>query len=98
MLHVLREFTTGVAQDEYLKDRKLQLAVERALEIIGEAARPWLIREAARCSDSPTAILWLSASLESVCAAEGAPRVAGGCLACYAHDESLLILNIVLPS
>jgi uncharacterized protein with HEPN domain len=35
----VREFTTGVAEDEYLADRKLQLAVERALEIIGEAAR-----------------------------------------------------------
>ena len=30
----VREFTSGVTQD-----RKLQLAVERALEIIGEAAR-----------------------------------------------------------
>ena len=30
----VREFTSGVTQDEYLKDRKLQLAVERALEII----------------------------------------------------------------
>jgi uncharacterized protein with HEPN domain len=35
----VREFTTGVTAGEYLKDRKLQLAVERALEIIGEAAR-----------------------------------------------------------
>jgi uncharacterized protein with HEPN domain len=35
----IRDFTSGVTQDEYLKDRKLQLAVERALEIIGEAAR-----------------------------------------------------------
>ena len=35
----IREFTSGVTQDEYLKDRKLQLAIERALEIIGEAAR-----------------------------------------------------------
>ena len=33
------EFTTGVTHDDYLGDRKLQLAVERALEIIGEAAR-----------------------------------------------------------
>jgi hypothetical protein len=33
----VREFTTGVSHDE-LGDRKLQLAVERALEIIGEAA------------------------------------------------------------
>ena len=35
----IRDFTRGVTQDEYIKDRKLQLAVERALEIIGEAAR-----------------------------------------------------------
>ena len=32
------EFTTGIGADQYLQDRKLQLAVERALEIIGEAA------------------------------------------------------------
>jgi uncharacterized protein with HEPN domain len=30
----IRDFTSGVTQGEYLKDRKLQLAVERALEII----------------------------------------------------------------
>jgi uncharacterized protein with HEPN domain len=35
----VREFTSGVTQDQRLKDRKLQLAVDRALEIIGEAAR-----------------------------------------------------------
>ena len=35
----IREFTTGVTVEAYLRDRKLQLAVERALEIIGEAAR-----------------------------------------------------------
>ena len=28
----VRGFTSGVRQEEYLKDRKLQLAVERALE------------------------------------------------------------------
>jgi len=33
------EFTTGVCFDAYQHDRKLQLAVERAVEIIGEAAR-----------------------------------------------------------
>jgi uncharacterized protein with HEPN domain len=33
------EFTTGVIFEQYLKDRKLQLAVERSIEIIGEAAR-----------------------------------------------------------
>jgi uncharacterized protein with HEPN domain len=35
----VRDFTAGVALDEYRNDRKLQLAVERALEIVGEAAR-----------------------------------------------------------
>lgn len=35
----VRDFTSGATQDGYLKDRKLQMAVERALEIIGEAAR-----------------------------------------------------------
>jgi len=35
----IQSFTTGVALDEYLRDRKLQLAVERAIEILGEAAR-----------------------------------------------------------
>ena len=33
------EFTAGVPFDTYQRDRKLQLAVERAVEIIGEAAR-----------------------------------------------------------
>ncbi len=32
------EFTRGVSFDAYLQDRQLQLAVERAIEIIGEAA------------------------------------------------------------
>jgi len=35
----VREFTANVGLDAYLEDRKLQLAVERGLEIIGEAAR-----------------------------------------------------------
>ena len=35
----IQEFTTGVSLEDYLLDRKLQLAVERAIEIIGEAAR-----------------------------------------------------------
>jgi uncharacterized protein with HEPN domain len=35
----VREFTAGLTPHDYLVDRKLQLAVERALEIIGEAAR-----------------------------------------------------------
>lgn len=37
--HAIQQFATGVSLDEYLVDRKLQLAVERAIEIIGEAAR-----------------------------------------------------------
>lgn len=32
-------FTSGVKPHEYLADRKLQMAVERAVEIVGEAAR-----------------------------------------------------------
>jgi uncharacterized protein with HEPN domain len=35
----VREFASAVAYHQYLQDRKLQLAVERCLEIIGEAAR-----------------------------------------------------------
>lgn len=35
----IQSFTIGVSLDDYLHDRKLQLAVERAIEIIGEAAR-----------------------------------------------------------
>ncbi|NIM17482.1 MAG: DUF86 domain-containing protein [Candidatus Aminicenantes bacterium] len=32
------QFTPGITIEEYLKDRKIQLAIERLLEIIGEAA------------------------------------------------------------
>jgi uncharacterized protein with HEPN domain len=35
----IRSFTVDVTLEAYLHDRKLQLAVERAVEIIGEAAR-----------------------------------------------------------
>lgn len=35
----IREFTSGVEFEQYNQNRMLQLAVERALEIIGEAAR-----------------------------------------------------------
>ena len=35
----IQDFTTGVSLDDYLADRKLQLVVERLIEIIGEAAR-----------------------------------------------------------
>jgi uncharacterized protein with HEPN domain len=34
----VRDFTSGVTQGDYLKDRKLQLAVERALEIWSRVA------------------------------------------------------------
>lgn len=42
MLQAAREvvtFTTGMSAEEYLADKKTQRAVERALEIVGEAAR-----------------------------------------------------------
>jgi len=42
MLQAAREalsFTLGMSAREYLADRKTQRAVERALEIVGEAAR-----------------------------------------------------------
>jgi uncharacterized protein with HEPN domain len=35
----IREFTSGIDKSAYLSDRMRQLAVERAVEIIGEAAR-----------------------------------------------------------
>ena len=35
----VRQFTQGVTLEHYLKDPMMQRAVERALEIIGEAAR-----------------------------------------------------------
>jgi uncharacterized protein with HEPN domain len=35
----IQDFTAGVTLEAYLHDRKLQLAVERAIEIRGEAAR-----------------------------------------------------------
>lgn len=33
-----REFTSGATYHQYLQDKKMRLAVERAVEIIGEAA------------------------------------------------------------
>lgn len=33
------QFASGLKIEEYIKDRKLQLAIERSLEIIGEAAK-----------------------------------------------------------
>jgi len=35
----INSFTDAVSYEQYLLDRKVQMAVERALEIIGEAAR-----------------------------------------------------------
>jgi len=35
----IKKFTTGVSLAQYLDDKKLQLAIERAVEIIGEAGR-----------------------------------------------------------
>ena len=35
----IRSFTDTTTYEQYLRDRKVQMAVERALEIIGEAAR-----------------------------------------------------------
>lgn len=35
----IQECTSGLSQDQYLKQRVVQLAVERQLEILGEAAR-----------------------------------------------------------
>jgi len=35
----IEDFVAGVSVSQYVQDRKLQLAVERAIEIIGEAAR-----------------------------------------------------------
>ena len=35
----VRRFVSGVTINQYMEDRKLQMAVERAVEIIGEAAR-----------------------------------------------------------
>ena len=35
----IMKFTTNVSDHDYMQDRKLQLAVERCLEIVGEAAR-----------------------------------------------------------
>jgi uncharacterized protein with HEPN domain len=35
----IRDFVVGISFHQYLQDKKLQLAVERAIEIMGEAAR-----------------------------------------------------------
>lgn len=35
----IRSFTDEITYEHYLRDRKVQMACERALEIIGEAAR-----------------------------------------------------------
>lgn len=38
-IHLIEEFTKNINFTEFLKDRKTQFAVIRALEIIGEAAK-----------------------------------------------------------
>ena len=38
MYPISEKFTTGATYHQYLQDKKLRLAVERAVEIIGEAA------------------------------------------------------------
>ncbi len=35
----IQEFMAGIRFEEFLRDRKLQLAIERCVEIIGEASR-----------------------------------------------------------
>lgn len=35
----IRTFTAEISYEQYIRDRKVQMACERALEIIGEAAR-----------------------------------------------------------
>jgi len=35
----IRSFTDAISYEQYIRDRKVQMACERALEIIGEAAR-----------------------------------------------------------
>lgn len=35
----IHDFVTGISFDQYLQGKKLQLAVERGIEIKGEAAR-----------------------------------------------------------
>ncbi|MBU2609335.1 MAG: DUF86 domain-containing protein [Chloroflexi bacterium] len=35
----IQEFMAGMRFEEFLRDRKLQLAIERCVEIIGEASR-----------------------------------------------------------
>jgi uncharacterized protein with HEPN domain len=47
------EFTEGLTFDGFLKDRKTRNAVERNLEIIGEAARRVSAETRESCSDIP---------------------------------------------
>ena len=35
----IRSFTDAISYEQYIRDRKVQMACERALEIIGEAAQ-----------------------------------------------------------
>lgn len=52
----VREFVAGANFHQYMQDRKLQLAVERAVEIIGEAAR----RVSEACREAHPEIPWRS--------------------------------------
>jgi len=47
------EFTEPLRFEDFLKDRKTRNAVERNLEIIGEAARRVSAKTCARCPDIP---------------------------------------------
>ncbi len=53
---MIHDFTSGVSFNYYLQDKKLQLAIERLLEIIGEAAK--CVSESFR--QSHTEIPWKS--------------------------------------
>ena len=49
----VREFAAEVSPEDFLNDRKLQLAVERAIQIIGEAARHVAPQERQRHPEIP---------------------------------------------
>lgn len=52
----IQQFTSGVIFDAYIKNRMMQLAVEREIEIIGEAAR----NVSAQFKDAHPEIQWNS--------------------------------------
>ena len=59
----LHGFVTGVSFYDYTQDKKLRLAVERALEIIGEAAR----RVSETYRQAHPEIPWLSIIAQKTC-------------------------------